>query len=162
MNIQYLQPTDKDWKWFIPKYAQTAWESMRPHRQGHTSIEEVRENLQKQVEKFCAPDGLKYVAYVAKDEANTPVGFIWVIESTSGFTAAAFGWVMCVYVEAGFRGAGIGRRLMELGEEWARERNLIDIILNVSSQNEFAIGLYESLDYELETKRYIKKLGTQD
>ena len=85
---------------------------------------------------------------------------IWVIRSTSGFTAAAFGWVMCVYVEADFREAGIGRRLMALGEKWARERGLIDIILNVSNQNETAIGLYEALGYEIETRRYIKKLGT--
>ena len=158
MDIHYLQPADKDWEWFIPKHAQTAWESMRPHRQAHTSIEEVQGNLQKQVDHFCGPDGLEYVAYVAKGENEEPVGFIWMIRSTSGFTAAAFGWVMCVYVEAGFRGAGIGQRLMALGEEWARERGLIDIILNVSNQNETAIGLYESLGYKIETKRYIKKL----
>ena len=61
--------------------------------------------MEKQVEKFCGPDGLENIAYVAKDENEEPIGFIWLIESTSGFTAAAFGWVMCVYVEAGFRGA---------------------------------------------------------
>lgn len=160
MDIHYLQPTDEDWEWFIPKYALTAWESMRPHRQAHTSIEELQENLQKQVDHFCGPDGLEYIAYVARDENEEPVGFIWVIRSTSGFTAAAFGWVMCVYVEAEFRGAGIGRRLMELGEDWAREHGLIDVILNVSNQNETAIGLYESFGYEIETRRYIKKLGT--
>ena len=156
--IRYTQPTKEDWEWFIPRYALTAWESMRPHRQAHTSIEEVQVNLHNQIEKFCGPDGLEYIAYIAKDEDGARAGFIWVIESTSGFTAAAFGWVMCVYVEAGFRGAGIGRRLMELGEAWARERGLIDIILNVSSQNDPAINLYESMAYELETKRYIKKI----
>ena len=134
---------------------------MRPHRQRHTSIDEVQENLKKQVDNFCGPDGLNHVAYIAKNEDNTPAGFIWVIQSTSGFTAAAFGWVMCIYVETGFRGAGIGRRLMELGEEWAQEHGLIDIILNVSDQNDSAIGLYESLGYEIETRRYIKKLENQ-
>lgn len=158
MNIQYLKSTEEDWEWFLPKYAQTAWESMRPHRQAHTSIEEVQGNLQKQIHKFCGPDGLEYVTYVAKDDTGERAGFIWMIQSTSGFTVSAFGWVMCVYVEAGFRETGIGRHLMELGEVWAQERGLIDIILNVSSQNETAIGLYESLGYEVETKRYIKKL----
>jgi len=47
---------------------------------------------------------------------------------------------------------------MELGETWAREQGLIDIILNVSTQNNSAINLYESLGYELETKRYIKRI----
>ena len=65
---------------------------------------------------------------------------------------------MCVYVEAGFRGKGIGRKLMELGEEWAGERGLIDIVLNVSNDNKAAVRLYESMGYEIETKRYIKKL----
>ena len=158
MKIQYTPPTDEDWEWFIPRYAHTAWESMRPHRQAHTSIEEVQVNLRKQIEKFCGPDGLEHIVYLARNEDGARAGFIWVIESTSGFTAAAFGWVMCVYVEAGFRGAGVGRHLMELGEAWARERGLIDIILNVSSQNDPAIKLYESLGYELETKRYIKRI----
>ena len=161
MGIQYREPSREDWNWFIPRYAQTAWESMRLHRREYTSLEEVQKNLEKQIERFRGPDGMGNVAYVAKDENGQPVGFIWLIESTSGFTAAAFGWIMCIYVEAGFRGEGIGRRLMELGERWARERGLIDIILNVFNQNEAAIRLYESIGYEVETKRYIKKLGAK-
>ena len=161
MEIQYREPSREDWDWFIPRYAQTAWESMRLHRREYTSLEEVQNNLEKQIERFRGPDGMENVAYVAKDENGQPVGFIWLIESTSGFTAAAFGWIMCIYVEAGFRGKGIGRRLMNLGERWARERGLIDIILNVFNQNEAAIRLYESIGYEVETKRYIKKLGAK-
>jgi len=156
MNIRYLEPNENDWEWFIPKYVQTAWESMRAHRQKLTSIEEVQANLELQVKRFHGPEGLDNVAYVARDENRQCVGFIWLIESTSGFTAAAFAWIMCVYVEAGFRGRGIGRHLMELGEKWAEEKGLIDIILNVSNKNEYAIRLYESMGYEIETRRYIK------
>ena len=93
---------------------------MRAHRKELTSIEEVQDNLEKQIERFRGPDGLQNIAYVARNETGNPVGFIWVIESTSGFTAAAFAWIMCVYVEAGARGRGIGRKLMGLGETWAR------------------------------------------
>ena len=160
MNIQYQQPTDEDWEWFIPKYALTAWESMHAHRQELITIEKVQANLERQLERFRGPEGLENIAYIARDENGQRIGFIWLIESTSGFTAAAFAWVMCVYVEAGFRGEGIGRKLMELGEKWARERNLIDIILNVSNKNDAAIQLYESMGFELETRRYIKKLET--
>ena len=158
MKIHYQQPTQADWEWFIPRYAQTAWESMRTHRQNLTSLEEIQANLEKQIERFCGPDGLDNIAYVAKEENDERVGFIWLIESTSGFTAAAFAWIMCVYVEAGYRGRGIGRHLMELGEKWAEEKGLIDIILNVSDQNTIAQQLYESLAYEVETRRYVKKL----
>jgi len=160
MGIRYELPTEADWAWFIPKYGQTAWESMRTHRKALTSIEEVQGNLEKQIERFRGPDGLENIAYVAKDKNNDSIGFIWLIESTSGFTAAAFAWIMCIYVEAGFRGKGIGRKLMELGEDWARERGLIDVILNVSNENEVAIQLYESLGFEIETRRYIKKLAS--
>jgi ribosomal protein S18 acetylase RimI-like enzyme len=160
MSILYEQPTEDDWAWFVPRYGQTAWESMRAHRKELTSIEEVQTNLVKQIERFRGPGGLENIAYVARAENGNPVGFIWVIESTSGFTAAAFAWIMCIYVEAGARGKGIGRKLMGLGEKWARERGLIDIILNVSNENEVAIGLYESLGFEIETRRYIKQLVT--
>ena len=67
---------------------------------------------------------------------------------------------MCVYVEASFRRSGIGRHLMELGEKWAEERGLIDIILNVSNENEVAMRMYESMGYEIETRGYIKRLET--
>ena len=90
MSIRYLQPTEGDWAWFIPRYGKTAWESMRAHRQSLTSIEEVQANLEKQIERFCGPDGLENIAYVARDESEQRIGFIWLIESTSGFTAAAF------------------------------------------------------------------------
>jgi ribosomal protein S18 acetylase RimI-like enzyme len=160
MSVLYEQPTEDDWAWFIPRYGQTAWESMRAHRKELTSIEEVHTNLEKQIEHFRGPSGLENIAYVARAENGNPVGFIWVIESTSGFTAAAFAWIMCIYVGAGARGKGIGRKLMGLGEKWARERGLIDIILNVSNENEVAIGLYESLGFEIETRRYIKQLVT--
>ena len=161
MNIQYIEPNEDDWEWFIPKYAQTAWESMHAHRQNLTSIEAVQANLEKQIDRFRSPEGLDNIAYIARDENGQRVGFIWLIESTSGFTAAAFAWIMCVYVEAGFRGQGIGRHLMELGEKWAEEKGLIDIILNVSNENMYAIQLYESMGYVIETRRYIKKLGSK-
>ena len=82
------------------------------------------------------------------------------IESTSGFTAAAFAWIMCVYVEAGFRGSGIGRHLMELGEKWAEEKGKNKIIMNVSNENEVAMWIYESMGYEIEARGYIKRLET--
>lgn len=159
MSIRYSSPTKKDWEWFVPKYAQTAWESMRPHRQESTTIEDVQANLEKQIERFRSPDGQVNAAYIARNETGQRAGFIWLIRSTSGFTAAAFAWIMCVYVEPGFRGQGIGRRLMELGETWAEEKGLIDIILNVSNENETAIRLYESMGYKIETRRYNKKLN---
>lgn len=158
MNIHYLEPNEDDWEWFIPKYALTARESMHAHRQSLTSIEDIQANLEMQIKRFRSPEGLDNFANVAKDENGQRVGFIWLIESTSGFTEAAFAWIMCIYVEAGFRGRGIGRHLMELGEKWAEEKGLIDIILNVSNENESAIRLYESMGYEMETRRYIKKL----
>lgn len=161
MSIQYSSPTKKDWEWFVPRYAQTAWESMHTHRRKLTSLEDVQDNLERQIKRFRGPDGLDNIACVARDENGQRAGFIWLIESTSGFTAAAFAWIMCVYVEAGYRGGGIGRHLMELGEEWAEGKGLIDIILNVSNENGAAIRLYESMGYEMETRRYIKKLESK-
>ncbi|MGD8404155.1 MAG: GNAT family N-acetyltransferase [Anaerolineales bacterium] len=159
MSIQYLSPTEEDWEWFVPRYAQTAWKSMHAHRQKLTSFEDVQDNLERQIKRFRGPEGLDNVAFIARDENGQRAGFIWLIKSTSGFTSAAFAWIMCVYVETGFRGQGIGRHLMELGEQWAEEKGLIDIILNVSNENTFAIRLYESMRYEIETRRYIKKLA---
>jgi ribosomal protein S18 acetylase RimI-like enzyme len=150
-----------DWPWILPRYAEAAWDSLPAERQQATSRDRIQAQLQQQVEDMRSPDGRPNVAYVAWNENDERAGFVWAIESVSGFTGQAFGWVMCVHVERPWRGQGLGRRLMEAAEAWARERGIGQITLNVSARNAPARGLYDSLGYEIESIRMSKALPAQ-
>lgn len=151
---------EEDWEWIVPRYAETAWASMRTERKLGTEIEAVRRQLEEQIARIRGPEGSSNQAYVAKDRRGAIAGFIWVMKSTSGFTGQSFAWEMCVYVEQNTRGQGLGHRLMKMAEGWARQQGVNQITLNVSSKNDSARGLYQSLGYETETIRMTKRLAT--
>jgi GNAT superfamily N-acetyltransferase len=55
-------------------------------------------------------------------------------------------------------GTGVGRALMEFADEWARERRLPFITLNVFAGNSRARRLYERSGYDVELLKYGKRL----
>jgi GNAT superfamily N-acetyltransferase len=57
-------------------------------------------------------------------------------------------WLEDIFVEAGARGTGMGRALVEAAFERARERGCARIELDVNEANPAALALYESLGFE--------------
>lgn len=55
-----------------------------------------------------------------------------------------------ITVASGARGRGVGRALMEVVEEWARDVGVERLTLGVFAGNDVAIGLYRALGYEQE------------
>lgn len=60
---------------------------------------------------------------------------------------------LVIGVRASHRGRGIGTKLLERAEQFARDRNMHRIELEVSDKNEGAIRLYEKLGYVVEGRR---------
>ena len=50
----------------------------------------------------------------------------------------------------GYRGAGLGRRLLDAGLEWARTAGAHKVVLEAWPHNAAAIGLYERVGFEYE------------
>lgn len=71
----------------------------------------------------------------------------------------AFVHVEEVSVTASARGRGVGRALMARAEDWARERGIATIELNVFSFNTAAQRLYEDLGYRTSSRILRKQLG---
>ena len=55
-----------------------------------------------------------------------------------------------IFLVDAFRGAGIGRRLLEICEIWARIHGVLRIEMPVFAHNERAQRLYRSMGYEIE------------
>ncbi len=72
--------------------------------------------------------------------------------------ARTFVSIDSLIVAEGHRRRGIGRQLMRAMEQWADERSIATIELNVYAFNDPAIRLYEELGYTVLSQRMEKKL----
>ena len=94
------------------------------------------------------------------EQDQSIVGFVHVTTVTDYYTASCIGHVSDLVVAAQAEGQGIGRALIEAGEQWARSRGYRLMQLNVLVQNTAARGLYERLGYAAEWLKYVKPLAS--
>lgn len=80
--------------------------------------------------------------------AGKPVGMLVAFENFSTFTVCPMINVHDLIVFPGYRGLGVGRKLMEGIEERAREKGCSRISLEVRHDNVKAQTLYVSLDFK--------------
>ena len=134
-------------------------ESRSPYREGisDNQIQEFRrrnfDHLQTVLE---LPEG---GLFVAVDEGDRHLGHILLLgNQTDSVTEAKQAWVYDVSVKREWWGRGVGRRLMERGEEFARHLGLEYVGLGVTSANSRAVGFYEDQGYHVERVQMIKKI----
>jgi ribosomal protein S18 acetylase RimI-like enzyme len=78
---------------------------------------------------------------------------------TDYYTGRRFGHVADLVVAAEVERQGVGRMLMRLGEQWARDRGFPAMTLNALVNNSRARAAYERLGYQPEWIKYIKPLS---
>lgn len=97
--------------------------------------------------------------FVAEDEGGSALGFIHLRTETDYFTREEHGHIADIVVSHEGEGRGVGRSLVEAGEEWARSRGYRWLTLSVFVQNVRAREVYKRLGYNEDTMRYVKVLG---
>jgi ribosomal protein S18 acetylase RimI-like enzyme len=133
-----------------------------PERQRRIGRIVVEESVARQVERLRADEGFPNQAFVAKTDDGTLVGFVWVARTHNDSTGQLEASQLNQYVAESYRGRGLGHRLIEAAEEWARQQGLLRISLSVGARNRLGQRLYESLGYQVETLRMTKRLSTQE
>ncbi len=96
---------------------------------------------------------------IAEDAAGRRIGYVFSATRIDYFTAERHGHVENLAVVAGVEGMGIGRRLMEAAERWARGCGYRRMTLNVFHSNTRAQAVYHRLGYEPETLHFHKWLA---
>lgn len=95
-----------------------------------------------------SPLGIAFLA----ECGGAPVGFATAgvaDETHSLMQPLRYAWVGTVGVVPAHRGAGIGRMLMTMVEQWAAGHGAVDLRLMVWAFNQGAMRLYEELGYEV-------------
>jgi GNAT superfamily N-acetyltransferase len=95
---------------------------------------------------------------IAADAQGSHLGFIHVTHSTDFFTQEPQGYVADLAVSAQAEGRGVGRRLMEQAEVWARTQGYRLLVLDVFAFNMRARTFYAHLGYAEETVKMVKEL----
>jgi ribosomal protein S18 acetylase RimI-like enzyme len=96
--------------------------------------------------------------FIAQDERGVPLGFIHLQTGTDYYLHEKHGHIANVIVAPDGEGQGIGRMLIEKGEEWARAKGYRWLTLSVFAQNLRAREVYKRLGYGEDIMKYIKEL----
>jgi ribosomal protein S18 acetylase RimI-like enzyme len=101
------------------------------------------------------PDVGTFIAIDAKGER---CGFIYLHLDTDYYTKEKYAHISDIVVSKEAEGKGVAKLLMQKADEWAREKKVPWITLNVFANNTHAQEVYEKLGYQKEWVKYIKLL----
>jgi len=96
--------------------------------------------------------------FVAESAPGERLGFVHAHLDQSAFTGEMVGYVSVVVVTPEARGRGVGRRLMQTAEEWARHQGCRLLTLEVFASNAHARAVYQRLGYHEQTLKLAKQL----
>ena len=168
MNFQIRKAdTDADWDFFF----KLGFETLKalPSRKSmydplieknpDASDEEIAKLYRKETEEFCDFEHPDSRVFIADTEEEVPCGYLWMgmRNSKDAWDTEIPQWIYDIVVDSSFRGHGLGRKLMQQGEDFARELNL-NLGLFVNADNAPAIVLYEKMDYHIKQVPISKKL----
>jgi len=97
--------------------------------------------------------------FIAEDDQSVALGFIHLQTGKDYYYQEAHGHIANIIVAPGGEGRGIGRLLIEKGEEWARLQGFRWLTLSVFAQNLRAREVYQQLGYGEDIMKYVKELG---
>ena len=89
--------------------------------------------------------------FVAENDLGDIVGYIW--GQRGEYDRVHHVAYIVIGIRKAYRGQGIGTRLFELLEDWAKESGVVRLELTVECPNEAAIGLYEKQGFVIEGTR---------
>ena len=104
--------------------------------------------------ELAKPDA--YAVFVFARENGSLGGFIEmsIRDRVDGSFSERVGYIEGWYVDPDLRGKGIGRQLVEAGEQWTRERGLTETASDAELENEHSLSAHKALGFK-ETFRLV-------
>lgn len=150
IQIRKYQPSDRE---FILSLVSRFSEFELPEWRQRAEIDVTNQASMERVLNQPGPDS---AIFVAEDENGKLAGFIHLQTEVDYFRDEKYGYISDLAVDAPFEGQGIGRKLLETAEEWARTKGYRLLALYVFSGNRRARQLYEKYGFKEEVIKYAK------
>jgi ribosomal protein S18 acetylase RimI-like enzyme len=97
--------------------------------------------------------------FIAEDDQGVALGFIHLQSGKDYYYHEDHGHIADLIVAPEGEGRGIGRVLIEKGEEWARAQGFRWLTVSVFAQNLRAREVYQRLGYGEDIMKYVKELA---
>jgi ribosomal protein S18 acetylase RimI-like enzyme len=143
--LRIREGTDADTEFFRELEMQTTWENLPPDDCQRLTQDQVWLALEETHQILLARPG--HVFFIAEAEGKR-AGLLWFGPNRNLVTGEEEGWIYNVTVLPAHRGRGIGRKLMQHAETYAREQGYPVIGLMVAVHNQAACELYRRMDYQ--------------
>jgi ribosomal protein S18 acetylase RimI-like enzyme len=83
-----------------------------------------------------------------RERANQKIACLWLGTAIDQITGIRHPNIFLLYVDPSYRRQGIAKALMEYAQSWAKEQGYTQIGLQVFTNNQPAIELYQQLGYQ--------------
>lgn len=155
-EIRFRPATKADDAFFRELELETTWTSLDPSDRERFRRADVREALHLTHELLLARPGNQVI--VAENAEGDRVGLLWFGVNRNLITGEDEAWVYNVTVVPAHRRLGVGKKLIEHAEVLARQGGFSILGLMVSSHNDAARKLYESLEFQTANHLMRKRL----
>lgn len=125
---------------FLEVDQETTWENLPLDDQKRLGEESFVQKYRALMDNLLQEKSSKI--FVAKNQAEEILGFLWVGQKKNVFTHESEGWIYGLSVLKNFRKQGISKKLVAFGEEYFKKLGLKAMGLNVACHNEIAQGVY--------------------
>lgn len=104
-------------------------------------------------------DEKSVVVVIDQDSKPVASGYGQIRKNSNYFVDEFYGYIGFMFVEPELRGKGLSKQILEALLDWFKQRNIIDIRLQVYSENESAVKAYERGQFKahLTEMRYVIK-----
>jgi ribosomal protein S18 acetylase RimI-like enzyme len=134
----------------------TSRSDLRPEVPDEAILQARRNNLSQLEDILDLPEG---GLFVAVDDRDQVIGHVILMgNNIDSVTELPQAWVYDLSVHREWWGRGVGRRLMQVAEEFALSLGLDWIGLGVTASNQRALGFYEEIGYRKERFQMAKRL----
>lgn len=152
-------PEDEDWSWIIGGLESTYVKDAPPGADVEIGL--VREKVVLEVERLRSNLAFQNDLFVARNEAGKRAAYLWIIALPLQYTGEMRGWMFQLYVSDDFRGLGLGKALMRLGEDWTLALGMDRIAVTVGANNAEGRGILDAMGFEIEGYNMGKSLASK-
>jgi len=134
----------------------TAWEILSEDQRRELDKEEWSQRIGELFDMAVKEES--HEVFVAEDENQSFLGYVWVGERSNAMTGTKHGYIYDMFVKEEHRRKGIGMMLMEKAERYCREKEYHEMLLMVAVNNQPAEKLYIKQGFKAEQMYMLKRL----